>query len=57
MKQIDCSDEDWVISETDMPCSDRVAKVRAATPGTPISPRPATVTSAWAAMADSALTG
>ena len=46
VKQMDCSDDAWVMSDTDMPCADRVAKVRAATPGTPSRPRPATVTSA-----------
>ena len=46
VKQMDCSDDAWVMSDTDMPCADRVAKVRAATPGTPKRPRPATVTSA-----------
>jgi hypothetical protein len=57
VKQIDCSDEDWVMSETDIPCEDSVAKARPATPGTPIRPRPATVSSACPGIAESALTG
>jgi hypothetical protein len=57
VKQIDCSLDDWVMSDTDIPCSESVANVRAATPGTPMRPRPSTVTSAWAEMAESAFTG
>ena len=44
------SEEDWKIVETDTPAACTEAKVRAAMPGTPISPLPATVTSAWLRM-------
>ena len=57
LKQIECSDEAWEISETEIRLACRAAKVRAAMPGTPSMPLPVTVTSAWPAGADSALTG
>ena len=43
--------------DTDRPAACTAAKVRAAMPGTPIIPLPATVTSAWPRMVASALTG
>ncbi len=51
-----CSDEAWEIISTLAPCAATAAKVRAAMPGTPIIPRPATVTSASPRMTVSALT-
>ena len=41
VKQIDCSDDDWVMSETEIPRWCSAAKVRAAMPGTPSMPLPA----------------
>ena len=57
LKQIECSDDAWVISETEIPSWCTAAKVRAAMPGTPSIPLPVTVSSAWPGMAESALTG
>ena len=56
-KQIDCSDDDWEISETLMDSSNSAAKVRAAMPGTPSIPLPETVSRACPGIADSAFTG
>ena len=57
LKQIECSDDAWEMSETEIcrPCS--ASKVRAAIPGTPSMPLPVTVTSACPPAAVSALTG
>ncbi len=57
LKQIDCSDDDCEISDTDVPCRYSASNVRAAMPGTPSMPLPVTVSSAWPPAADSALTG
>jgi hypothetical protein len=43
--------------ETDTPSACNASKVRAAMPGTPISPLPATVTSACPRIVASAFTG
>ena len=56
-KQIDCSDDDCEISDTLIPSWCSASNVRAAMPGTPSMPLPATVISACPAAADSALTG
>ncbi len=56
-KQIDCSDDDCEMSETLIPWRCRASKVRAAMPGTPSMPLPATVTSACPEAAESAFTG
>ena len=45
------------MSDTEMPCLWRAPNVRAAMPGTPSIPLPATVTRAWFAIAESAFTG
>ena len=57
MKPIELSDEDWKIVETERPSAWIAANVRAAMPGTPIRPLPATVTSAWSRIVASAFTG
>ena len=57
VKPIELSDEDWKIVETETPAACTAANVRAAMPGTPIRPLPATVTSAWLRIVASALTG
>ncbi len=57
LKQIECSDDACEMSETEMPRPCSAAKVRAAMPGTPSMPLPATVSSAWPPAAVSALTG
>ena len=41
---IELSDEDWKMVETERPASWMAEKVRAAMPGTPMRPLPATVT-------------
>ena len=56
-KQIDCSDDDCEMSETLIPWWWSASNVRAAIPGTPSMPLPATVSSAWPLTAESALTG
>ncbi len=56
-KQIDCSDDDCEMSETLIPSTCSASNVRAAIPGTPSMPFPATVSSAWPPTAESALTG
>ena len=57
LKQIECSEEAWEMSETEICRSCSAWKVRAAMPGTPSMPLPVTVTSAWPPAAVSALTG
>src|SRR5207245_11448947 len=57
LKQIECSDDAWLMRETDMPSWCTAAKVRAAMPGTPSIPLPVTVRSAWWGMAERAVTG
>ena len=57
LKQMECSDEAWEMSETEICRACSAAKVRAAMPGTPSMPLPVTVTSAWPMAAVSALTG
>ncbi len=57
VKQMECSDDACVMSETDTPSRCRAVNVRPAMPGTPSMPLPVTVTSACAVTADSALTG
>src|SRR5256712_3741858 len=57
LKQIECSDEAWVMSDTEIPSWCTAAKVRAAMPGTPSMPLPVTVSSACFGMAESAFTG
>jgi hypothetical protein len=57
LKQIECSDEAWLMSDTEIPARCIAPKVRAAMPGTPSMPLPVTVTSAWPGIADSAFTG
>ena len=57
VKQIECSDEACEMSDTEMPLRCMAPKVRAAMPGTPSIPLPATVTSACSLTADTALTG
>ena len=57
LKQIECSDDAWLIRETDTPCWCTAAKVRAAMPGMPSMPLPVTVTSACPLTADRAFTG
>ena len=47
----------WKIVETDSFSAWTAPKVRAATPGTPMRPLPATVTRAWPLMVASAFTG
>ena len=47
LKQIECSDDAWEMSETEICRACSAAKVRAAMPGTPSMPLPVTVTSAW----------
>ncbi len=54
---MELSDEAWKIVETESPSAWTAAKVRAAMPGTPIIPFPATVTSAWPLIVASAFTG
>ncbi len=56
-RQIECSEEAWEMSDTEIPSRWSAAKVRAAMPGTPSMPLPVTVRSAWPEIADSALTG
>ena len=56
-KQIECSDEAWEMSETEMRARCMAAKVRAAIPGTPSIPLPVTVTSANPVMPEMAFTG
>ena len=57
LKQIECSDDAWLMSETEICRACSAAKVRAAMPGTPSMPLPVTVISAWPAAAVSAFTG
>ena len=57
MKPIELSDDAWKIVETERPSACTAANVRAAMPGTPIMPLPATVTSAWPGRVASAFTG
>ena len=57
LKQIECSDDACEMSDTEMPSRCSVPKVRAAMPGTPSIPFPATVIIAWSADIDSAFTG
>ena len=57
LKQIECSDEACVISETEIWRACSAANVRAAMPGTPSIPFPVTVTSACPIAAVSAFTG
>ncbi len=57
VKPIELSDEDWKMVDTDTPAAWIAAKVRDAMPGTPMSPLPATVTSAWPRIVASAFTG
>ncbi len=57
LKQIECSDEACVMSDTEIPSWCTAANVRAAMPGTPSIPLPVTVSSACFGMAESALTG
>ena len=57
VKPIELSDEAWKMVETETPSAWTAAKVRAAMPGTPIMPFPATVTSAWPRIVASAFTG
>ena len=57
VKQIECSEDACEISETDMPPLASAPNVRAAMPGTPSIPLPATVTSACEVIAESARTG
>ena len=56
-KQMECSDDAWVMSETEIPLRWTAAKVRAAMPGTPSIPFPSTVSSACPVTAESAFTG
>ena len=57
VKPIELSEEAWKIVETDSPSACTAAKVRAAMPGTPIIPRPATVTRACPRTVATAFTG
>jgi hypothetical protein len=57
VKPIELSEDDWKIVETDTPAAWIAAKVRAAMPGTPMRPLPATVTSAWPRIVARAFTG
>ncbi len=57
VKPIELSDEAWKIVETDRPSAWTAEKVRAAMPGTPIIPFPATVTRDWPFMVARAFTG
>jgi hypothetical protein len=57
VKPIELSEEDWKIVDTERPSAWMAAKVRAAMPGTPMRPLPATVTSVCFRIVASALTG
>ncbi len=57
LKQIECSEDAWEMSDTEIRRAWSEAKVRAAMPGTPSIPLPVTVTSACPPAAVSALTG
>ena len=57
VKPMELSEEDWKMVETDTPSSWTAAKVRAAMPGTPMRPLPATVTRAWPRIVARAFTG
>ena len=57
VKPIELSDEDWKMVDTDTPAAWTDANVRAAMPGTPMRPLPATVTSACPRIVASAFTG
>ena len=57
VKQIECSDDAWEMSETEIWRSCSAWNVRAAMPGTPSIPLPVTVTSACPPAAVSAFTG
>ena len=57
LKQIDCSEDAWLMSETEIPSWCTAAKARAAIPGTPSMPLPVTVRSACLGIAESAFTG
>ena len=57
VKQIECSELACEISDTEIPACANAPNVRAAIPGTPSIPFPATVTSACAVIAESARTG
>ncbi len=57
VKPIELSDEAWKIVETESASAWTAVNVRAAMPGTPIMPFPATVTSAWPLIVARAFTG
>ena len=57
MNPIELSEEDWKIVETESPVAWIAPNVRAAMPGTPIRPLPATVTRACSRIVASAFTG
>ena len=57
MKPIELSDEAWKIVDTDNPSALTDVNVRAAMPGTPTMPRPATVITACAGSTASDFTG
>jgi hypothetical protein len=54
---IELSEDAWKIVETERPAAWTAANVRAAIPGTPTIPFPATVTIAWSAIRARAFTG
>ena len=57
VKPIELSEEAWKIVETESDSACTAVNVRAAMPGTPIMPLPATVTSAWLLIVARAFTG
>ncbi len=57
LKPIELSEEDWKIVDTERPAAWIAPNVRAAMPGTPMRPLPATVTRAWPRIVASAFTG
>ena len=57
LKQMDCSDDAWLMSEIEIPSWCTAAKARAAMPGTPSIPLPVTVSRACLGIADTPFTG
>ena len=57
LKQMECSEDAWELSDTEIRSRWSAANVRAAMPGTPSMPLPVTVTRAWPRMAERAFTG
>ena len=57
VKPMELSELAWKMVDTESPAACTAPKARAATPGTPMRPLPATVTRAWPLIVANAFTG